>query len=225
MYGNPDQPPGMDGQTTGGGIPVIFKPPARKPLVTYVLIGVTIFFYLLQMLSQAIASGYDWPFILGGKINELILQGQVWRLITPALLHGSLLHIAFNMYALYSLGSSMERYYGHRRYLLLYIIGAFCGNALSFLLSPKASIGASTAVFALVAAEGVFILFDHSTESLSPPKSYRLLMKPDGEEIEVMGSLVWSSLDVHLGKGFCFVGFNERDRRRLRKTIRNYADK
>ncbi len=162
MYGNPDQPAGMDGQTTGGGIPVIFKPPARKPLVTYVLIGVTIFFYLLQMLSQAIASGYDWPFILGGKINELILEGQVWRLITPALLHGSLLHIAFNMYALYSLGSSMERYYGHRRYLLLYIIGAFCGNALSFLLSPKASIGASTAVFALVAAEGVFIYRNRS---------------------------------------------------------------
>jgi len=76
-----------------------------------------------------------------------------------------------------------------------------------------------------ISAEGVFILFDHSTGSLSPPKTYRLLMKPDGEEIEVTGSLVWSSRDVHLGKGFCFVGFNERDRRRLRKAIRKYAEK
>jgi hypothetical protein len=50
-------------------------------------------------------------------------------------------------------------------------------------------------------------------------------MKPDGEEIEVTGSLVWASRDVHLGKGFCFVGFNERDRRRLRKAIRKYAEK
>jgi len=157
MYNYPDQTPDMRGQTTTGGIPVNFKPQASKPLVTYVLIGVTVFIYLLQVLSQAIANGYDWPFILGGKINELILDGQVWRLLTPALLHGSLLHIAFNMYALFSLGSSMERYYGQKRYLMLYIIGAFCGNALSFLLSPKASIGASTAVFALVAAEGVFI--------------------------------------------------------------------
>jgi len=76
-----------------------------------------------------------------------------------------------------------------------------------------------------ISAEGVFILFDSSTGSLSPPKTYRLLMKPDGEEIEVTGSVVWSSRDVHLGKGFCFVGFNERDRRRLRKAIRKYAEK
>lgn len=150
-------------ETAAGEIPVSFKPQARKPLVTYVLIGVTVFFYLLQVLSQSLASGgYDLPFLLGGKINEMILQGQVWRLLTPALLHGSLLHIGFNMYALFSLGSSLERYYGHARFLLLYVIGAFCGNALSFLLSPKASIGASTAVFALVAAEAVFIYRNRS---------------------------------------------------------------
>jgi len=76
-----------------------------------------------------------------------------------------------------------------------------------------------------ISVEGVFILFDRSAGSLSPPKTYRLLMKPDGEEIEVTGSLVWSSFDVHLGKGFCFVGFSERDQRRLRKTIKKYAEK
>jgi hypothetical protein len=76
-----------------------------------------------------------------------------------------------------------------------------------------------------ISAEGVFILFDYSMGSLSPPKTYRLVMKPDGEEIEVRGSLGWSSRDVHLGKGFCFVGFSERDSRRLRKAIRKYAEK
>lgn len=137
---------------------VSVKLPAQKPTVTYVLIGVTVLIYGLQTLSTSISSnGIDWPFILGGKINELILKGQVWRLFTPALLHGSLLHIAFNMYALFSLGSTMERYYGHGRFLLLYVIGAFCGNSLSFVLSPNPSLGASTAVFGLVAAEGVFI--------------------------------------------------------------------
>jgi rhomboid protease GluP len=145
------------------GIPVKVRLPAQKPVVTYVLIGVTVFIYLLQYLSQSFSSGgYDWPFLLGGKINELILMGQVWRLVTPVLLHGSVLHIAFNMYALYSLGNSMERYYGHGRFLLLYIIGAFCGNTLSFVLSPSASLGASTAIFALVAAEGVFIYRNRS---------------------------------------------------------------
>lgn len=139
------------------GVPVTVKLPAKKPMVTYVLIGVTVLVYLLQILSQSLFGGIDFPSNLGRKINELILQGQVWRLVTPALLHGSLLHIAFNMYALFSLGSSLERYYGHGRFLLLYAIGAFCGNTLSFLLSPNPSLGASTAVFGLVAAEGVFI--------------------------------------------------------------------
>lgn len=145
-------------QSPPPGAPVAVKLPVKKPMVTYVLIGVTVLVYLLQSLSTSLSqNGYDWPFMLGGKINELILQGQVWRLLTPALLHGSLLHIAFNMYALFSLGSSLERYYGHGRFLLLYVIGAFCGNSLSFLLSPNPSLGASTAVFGLVAAEGVFI--------------------------------------------------------------------
>ncbi len=154
--------PYQQSQIPPPGTPVAVKLPAQKTIVTYVLIGVTVFIYIIQMLSQSLSGGYDLPFVLGGKINDLILEGQVWRLLTPALLHGSLLHIAFNMYALYSLGSSLERYYGHSRFLLLYVIGAFCGNTLSFLLSPKASIGASTAVFALVAAEGVFIYRNRS---------------------------------------------------------------
>jgi rhomboid protease GluP len=119
--------------------------------------GVTIGIYLLQVLSGALFGGNDWLLLLGAKINQYILSGQVWRLLTPALLHGSVVHIAFNMYALYSLGRSLERYYGHRRFLLLYAIGAFAGNTLSFLLSQKISVGASTAIFGLVAAEGVFI--------------------------------------------------------------------
>ncbi len=140
------------------GTPVTVRLPVRKPWVTYGLIGITVAVFLLQLLSQSTShDGVDWPFLLGGKINAYILRGELWRLVTPALLHGSLLHIAFNMYALFSLGSSLERYYGHGRFLVLYIIGSFCGNSLSFLLSPNPSLGASTAVFGLVAAEGVFI--------------------------------------------------------------------
>ncbi|NMB90049.1 MAG: rhomboid family intramembrane serine protease, partial [Chloroflexi bacterium] len=83
---------------------------------------------------------------------------QVWRLITPILLHGSLIHIGFNMYALYVIGPGLERYYNSRRFLLLYLIGGFAGNVFSFLFSTSASLGASTAIFALIAAQGIFIL-------------------------------------------------------------------
>jgi len=130
----------------------------KTPSVTYVLLGLTILVYLLQMFSQSLfGATIDLPVIFGSKVNSLILQGEVWRLITPVLLHGSLLHIGFNMYALFALGPSLERAYGHWRYLTLYLLGAFAGNTLSFLFSPSTSIGASTAIFALVAAEVVFI--------------------------------------------------------------------
>jgi rhomboid protease GluP len=101
--------------------------------------------------------GYDYLMLLGAKINEFILQGEVWRLITPILLHSSVLHIAFNMYALYTVGPSMERIYGTRSFIILYLIGGLWGNTLSFLLSRNPSLGASTAIFGLIAAQGVYI--------------------------------------------------------------------
>jgi rhomboid protease GluP len=137
-------------------VPVTFKLSKGKPIATYVILAVTVLIYGLQYLSQLL-TGYDIPAALGEKSNTLILAGQVWRLITPVLLHGSILHIAFNMYALFVIGPGLEQYYGHWRYLLLYIIGGYAGNVLSFLITPNPSLGASTAIFALVSAEIVFI--------------------------------------------------------------------
>ncbi|MCZ7548329.1 MAG: rhomboid family intramembrane serine protease [Anaerolineales bacterium] len=95
--------------------------------------------------------------MLGAKSGELIRAGQVWRLITPVLLHGSLWHIGFNMYALFALGSGLERRFGHFRFLALYLLAGFAGNVLSFLFTNAVSIGASTSIFGLIAAEGVFL--------------------------------------------------------------------
>lgn len=127
-----------------------------KPRVTYWIIGITVVIYLLQVGSQAL-TGYDIPFLLGGKINELILRGELWRLITPVFLHGSWLHIGFNMYALYVMGKSLEEQFGHVRFLMLYLTSGFAGNVLSFVFSPNPSLGSSTAIFGILAAEGVFI--------------------------------------------------------------------
>ncbi len=140
-------------------VPVTLRTTVKKPVVTYSLLVATILIYGLQFLSQQLTGGQiDWPFVLGGKINQFILGGQFWRLITPILLHGSLLHLAFNMYALYSIGPSLERYYGHSRYISLYLIAGFTGNVASFILTISPSLGASTAIFGMVAAEGVLIL-------------------------------------------------------------------
>lgn len=129
--------------------------PSLAPMATYVILGFTILVYLLQMASAALL-GDDLPLMLGARITELILEGQWWRFFTPVFLHGSLTHIFFNMYALLSIGSFLERQFGHGRFLLLYFLGAFAGNVFSFLLTDGYSVGASTAVFGLIAAEGVF---------------------------------------------------------------------
>jgi rhomboid protease GluP len=97
------------------------KMPDRKPIITFALIGFTSVVFLIQFLIQTI-TGDDLLFFYGGKINELILIGQVWRLITPVLLHGSILHLGMNMYGLYILGRGLEMYYGHGRFLLLYLL-------------------------------------------------------------------------------------------------------
>jgi rhomboid protease GluP len=136
--------------------PISLRLPSAPPRVAYVILGLTIFVYLLQLGTKFI-TGYDLPLMLGAKSGELIRAGQVWRLITPVLLHGSLWHIGFNMYALFALGSGLERRFGHFRFLALYLLAGFAGNVLSFLFTNAVSIGASTSIFGLIAAEGVFL--------------------------------------------------------------------
>ena len=135
---------------------VSLKLPSVNPTVTYVLIGITVLGYLLQMLGEAVLNA-DYAAYWGMKINAAILAGQFWRLITPVLLHGSLMHIGFNMYALYVIGAGMESRMGHARFVLLYLVSGFAGNVFSFFFTDANSLGASTAVFGLLAAEGVFL--------------------------------------------------------------------
>jgi rhomboid protease GluP len=112
--------------------------------------------YLAQLATQQWL-GYDWPLVWGVKWNEGILRGELWRLFTPMFLHGSIYHILFNMYALANLGPGLERHYGHRRFLTLFVLGGFAGNVVSFLLSSSPSLGSSTAIFGLLGAEGVLL--------------------------------------------------------------------
>jgi rhomboid protease GluP len=130
--------------------------PAKKPLVTYGILGITIVIYLAQMLTQS-TMGIDLPAAYLAKYNQMILTGQLWRLVTPILVHGSIAHIGFNMYALYIFGRNLEYQYGHARFLALYLLGGFAGNVVSFVMTPNPSLGASTAIFGLLAAQGVFI--------------------------------------------------------------------
>ena len=154
-----DRPPvpGQYPQTGQQPVQSNVRVPNSRPWVSYTMIGLCVFVFLLQNLSSNFL-GNDYLVAFGAKINQYILAGEFWRFITPLFLHASIIHIAFNMYALFILGPGLERFYGHGRFLALYMLGGFAGNVLSFLFLPSAeSIGASTAIFALVAAQGIFI--------------------------------------------------------------------
>lgn len=144
--------------------PVRVSLPPIQPTVTYIIIGITVIVYLLQILSVFVL-GYasstnqiDWLEVYGARFNSAIRAGEIWRFITPVLLHGSIPHIFFNMYALLSIGALLERHFGHARFLALYLLAGFSGNVFSFLLTGENgySVGASTAVFGLIAAEVAF---------------------------------------------------------------------
>lgn len=131
--------------------------PNVKPYATYIILAVTTFIYFLQVGGQYLLNA-DVVTALGVKDDVLIRAGEIWRLITPVFLHASILHIAFNMYALFIFGRGIEARYGHVRFMLLYFLSGYAGNVMSFLLTVSPSLGASTAIFGLISAEGVFII-------------------------------------------------------------------
>lgn len=96
---------------------------------------------------------------------SFLMAIQLWRLITYQFLHGSLLHILFNMLGLYFLGPTLERHWGSKRFLIFYLgCGAVGGVFYSFLVAvrflPAAPmIGASGAILGMLAA--CAILFPH----------------------------------------------------------------
>ena len=146
-------------QTIFGG-----KVSGDEGVVTKVLIGICLVVYLLQVSDTSIVAKYaDLPARAIGTFTEGVAAGEYYRLITAAFLHGSVIHIAFNMYALFAFGTQVENALGRVRYIALYLVSALGGSTLSYLLadvgprgvfpvSSASSVGASGAVFGLFGA-------------------------------------------------------------------------
>jgi rhomboid protease GluP len=81
------------------------------------------------------------------------MEGEWWRLASATLLHGGLMHVAFNGYVLFSLGNFVERLLGPSRFLLLYVVSGVAASCGSLLLNAGVSVGASGAIWGLLGAE------------------------------------------------------------------------
>lgn len=130
-----------------------------QPTATYVLMAINVLIYLGLELSGSGRVYIDLVTLGSGMLSDGTLvgvaHGELWRLVTGGFLHSTstLLHILFNMYALYWLGTMLEPVLGHARFLALYFASLLAGSFGVMLLSPEQpTVGASGAVFGLMAA-------------------------------------------------------------------------
>src|SRR5215813_3758733 len=139
---------------------------ARRPLFTYVFLGLNILLFALM----ALAGGSGNERVLtafGVKANAAISRGEWWRFITPIFLHIGMLHLFFNSYALWIVGPQVEKLYGPARFVILYVLTGVAGVYASYFYHPLSeSAGASGAIFGLF---GVLLVFGVRYRNSIPP--------------------------------------------------------
>jgi membrane associated rhomboid family serine protease len=127
---------------------------APTGIVTYTLIALNAVVFVAQLITAGDISGTSGEvFVNGALFGPLVADGEWWRLITAAFLHGGLLHLAFNMLFLWWFGRNLEAFVGPGRYLGIYIVSALAGSAGALLVAPGVpTVGASGAVFGILGA-------------------------------------------------------------------------
>ena len=115
--------------------------------VTAALLAINIVAFLLQQVPGLHVTD------LGVNYGPLTISGEYWRLFTAGFLHGGIIHIAVNMWCLFSLGRLSERLFGKWQTFAIYMVTGVGGALLSIANSPQhAELGASGAVFGIVGA-------------------------------------------------------------------------
>ena len=123
----------------------VFEP--KRIVVTYVIIGILVAIYMYGLLFNQSEKLINMFAVYGPYIRS---YHEYYRIITGTLLHGGLLHLLMNCYALFIIGNQIETFYGKWKMLIIYIFSAITGSLLSITLSEYASVGASGAIFGLM---------------------------------------------------------------------------
>ena len=129
----------------------------RAPLgiVTLVLIAINVAVFFAELATgsgiQNVNAGR--VFQNGALYGPLVANGDWWRVITGTFLHASVLHLLFNMLALWWFGRPLEFVIGAGRYICLYFACALAGSAGALIFSPTTpTVGASGAIFGILGA-------------------------------------------------------------------------
>ncbi|MCL3817161.1 rhomboid family intramembrane serine protease [Aeromicrobium wangtongii] len=180
--------------------------------VSMILIAINVAAYVAQ-LATGNRSGEI--FQQGALQGYVVADGDYWRLITSAFLHGSLLHLLFNMYALYLFGPFVEQALGRVRFIAAYLTAAVAGSVTAYVLAGPlvVTIGASGAVFGLFAMALLFLLrAKQDVRTLLVLLGINAFISVAGANISWQGHLGGFVAGAVLGAAFAYA---PRDRRTL----------
>jgi membrane associated rhomboid family serine protease len=205
-------------RTIAGG-----KVGGREGVVSLTLIGLNVLGFLLTLASggnsgKVFESGAMLSSTVvnsSGQVLTGVADGDYWRLITSAFLHENLLHIAFNMYALYLFGPFVERALGIPRFIAAYLTAAVMGSVLVYWLAPPntLTIGASGAVFGLFGLALMLLLrAKQDVRTLLVLLGINAFISVAGSNISWQGHLGGFIAGAILGAAFAFA---PRDRKAL----------
>ena len=143
------QLPGVRGRAARAArVPKLYA--GAQPVATITLIAINVVVFLLERGGDS----STYVFRKGALTGVGVRDGEWWRVGTAAFLHANVLHILFNMYALWLLGRALERYIGSARFLDDLLVAGISGSAGALLLTNlyTPTVGASGAIFGLMGA-------------------------------------------------------------------------
>ncbi|KAL8476592.1 hypothetical protein ACS0TY_029042 [Phlomoides rotata] len=114
------------------------------------------------------------PMVYGAKINDLILTGEWWRLVTPMFLHSGILHIAIGSWALFTFGLQVSREYGSFTFLLIYALGGISGNLFSYFHTAEPTVGGTGPVFAII---GAWLIYQVQNKDVITKNAYERMFQ------------------------------------------------
>ena len=117
----------------------------NTPVTKFLSISLIVIFLLQELTGTLLVKSF-------ALFAPLVTSGEWWRLISAGFLHGSIIHLLFNVYILWVIGSQLESIVGNIKFIIIYFVSLLGGSVASYLFSPfgSYSIGASGAIFGLM---------------------------------------------------------------------------
>jgi rhomboid protease GluP len=142
----------------------------RRTWVAWAIVAVNVAVFAAMVASgvSVVSPSTDDALRWGASAGSQVMGGEVWRLFTANYVHFGVVHLAFNMYVLWSAGPMIERIFGHAAFFVGYAFAGFAGSVASVFWHGDAAVsaGASGAIFGIFGMMGGFLV---RRRSVIPP--------------------------------------------------------